>query len=146
MKQNKLIKKIKINKLFIAIFLLYLFSLLLSILLSYFLNDWAIIYAYLFSLPFFLITFLLAVLLKSNKFSLKLKNRFYLIYTIYFIGKNLLFFLPFIFIYIINLNNYTFLSVWGSLIGVIIQQIVNLSYLFYNKKNDVTTEILSEPM
>lgn len=147
MKQNKTSKKNSAyNRLVAIIFSFYLLSLLLSILLSHFLNDWPILYAYLFSLPFFLITFVFAIIMKKNKKVFKIKNRFYLTYMIYFIGKNLLFFLPFIIIYILLSNNYTFLSVWGALIGVIIQQVINLSYLFYNEEKEIKLEKLSEPI
>ncbi|MEG0124227.1 MAG: hypothetical protein RR665_01925 [Malacoplasma sp.] len=147
MKQNKPSKNNSAyNRLVAIIFSFYLLSLLLSILLSHFLNDWPILYAYLFSLPFFLITFVFAIIMKKNKKVFKIKNRFYLTYMIYFIGKNLLFFLPFIIIYILLSNNHTFLSVWGALIGVIIQQVINLSYLFYNEEKEIKLEKLSEPI
>lgn len=144
MKQKDIFEKIYKHIFIIVIFSIYLLSFLLSFLLSYFLIEWAIIYAFLFSMPFFLITLLLLSIVKKTNRSKGSSKNFYISYVLYFVGKNLLIFLPFIIIYILNVNDYNFLNVWGALIGVIIQQVVNLSYLLYNKKKDIKMENLSE--
>lgn len=101
-------------------------------------------YGFLFSMPFFLITLLLLMIIKKTNRPKGTTKNFYIMYVVYFVGKNLVIFLPFIIIFILKINNHNFLNFWGALIGVIIQQVVNLSYLLYNKKKDIVMENLSE--
>lgn len=144
MKQNNIFKIFRNHIFIIIIFSIYLLSFLLSFLLSYFLYEWEIMYGFLFSMPFFLITLLLLMIIKKTNRPKGTTKNFYIMYVVYFVGKNLVIFLPFIIIFILKINNHNFLNFWGALIGVIIQQVVNLSYLLYNKKKDIVMENLSE--